>query len=151
MQGRPNSPSLIARYLRLILPSLLIIAIGVGLLELVIDVFSISPIILPRPSLVFHAFVDELPNYPANIAVTLFEAVCGLALGATLAIGLAICITESRLFRQAAMPLIVAQQVLPIIVFAPSCSSGLAMAFSARSSSLPPSAFSRSPLRRSRA
>ncbi len=101
------------------LPAVLACLFLLVAVELFVRVFAISPLILPRPSRIFAEFIKRLPTFPEHIATTLTETICGLTLGAAFAIILALLITEVPMFRRAFMPLIVAQQVLPIIIFAP--------------------------------
>jgi ABC-type nitrate/sulfonate/bicarbonate transport system permease component len=98
------------------LVSIAVVLIGV---EILIDVFSISPIILPRPSRVFAEFAARLTTFPEHMLVTLIETLGGLALGAAMAVLLSVLVTEVAIFRRAIMPLVIAQQVLPIVIFAP--------------------------------
>lgn len=101
------------------LPALLVTFLFLVLIEAIVRVFAVSPIIFPRPTRIFQEFVKRIPTFPEHIAVTLTEALCGLALGSFFAVALSLLVTEVPAFKRAFMPLVVAQQVLPIIVFAP--------------------------------
>src|SRR5262249_51786226 len=78
-----------------------------------------SPLILPAPSriaLELYALSDRMVFHAA---VTLTEAICGLVIGASCALTVAVLMTALPLLRRIMFPLLVASQVVPSVVFAP--------------------------------
>jgi NitT/TauT family transport system permease protein len=91
----------------------------VAVWELIVRMFGVSPLILPAPSRIaveLYAFSDRIVFHAA---VTLTEAVCGLLIGASAALFIALALTAQPLLRRVMFPLLVATQVVPSVVFAP--------------------------------
>jgi NitT/TauT family transport system permease protein len=87
--------------------------------EIVVRAFDVSPLILPAPSriaLELYALSDRMVFHAA---VTLTEAICGLVIGASCALTIAVLMTALPLLRRLMFPLLVASQVVPSVVFAP--------------------------------
>ncbi len=83
------------------------------------DVFGLDPFLVPAPSEVGEALWQSRSLLAENAWVTLQEIVLGLACALILGTGLAAAMHLSRLLRDAAYPLVVASQTIPIIVIAP--------------------------------
>ena len=79
------------------------------------------PFILPSPMQVWLRFVDALQDGSLlrNSAVTLFEVLSGLALGASLAAALGYLLAKSLPLERLLSPYIVASQSIPIVAIAP--------------------------------
>ncbi|MEF2978682.1 ABC transporter permease [Subtercola sp. YIM 133946] len=78
-----------------------------------------NPYLLPRLGQVGLQLVTETPYYLQNAAVTLSEALIGLAIGLVSAFVVAVLVTESGLLRRAIMPLAVILNVTPVVAIAP--------------------------------
>lgn len=75
--------------------------------------------VLPAPSKVISAFINELPILWGHALVTLAETFLGMIIAAGLAIMLAIMMDAFTNFRIAVYPLLVVSQTVPVIVLAP--------------------------------
>ena len=82
---------------------------------------AISSLLLPSPVAIANALVGLLtsPFYYGHLGATAFEAISGFAIGAVVAITLAMILTQLPTVGQLASPYIVAFQVLPKVALAP--------------------------------
>lgn len=103
---------------RALAPTLGVVAVLVAW-EVAVRALQVSPLILPSPSRIVAEFPAISGNVLRNTAVTLTEAVCGLLLGSTAAVIVALALSALPLLRRVAFPLLVASQVVPSVVFAP--------------------------------
>ena len=112
------SPQRLARRLW---PPLLFLAILIGVWELALAVDYVSESILPHPKDIVVSFYELIGSEFVwdDIAATLWEAVAGFFLGATLGLALAIPSGLSPVMRQMLNPYAVALQVTPRIAIAP--------------------------------
>lgn len=104
-------------------------AAGIGLFvfsviavwQLVIVLGKYPAFILPAPREVGSELLNILPTpaFWGHVATTLFEVLCGLSMGAALAIGLGYLIAKSSIVNTLASPLVVASQAIPIVAIAP--------------------------------
>jgi ABC-type nitrate/sulfonate/bicarbonate transport system permease component len=88
--------------------------------EAAVRLFGIAAYVLPPPSMIAKAVVNEGPRiiFP-QLRVTLFEIVSGYALAIVVAFVLSVLIVYSNAFRRGVLPLIVASQTIPVIAIAP--------------------------------
>lgn len=107
------------RYLAAVLPPLCGLIVVMGLWEGAVRLFDVSLLILPPPSRIAAEFVAHFGEFVKNAIPTATEAVTGLAIGTISAIVFATVISEVHLLRRAIFPLLVAQQVVPSVVYAP--------------------------------
>jgi NitT/TauT family transport system permease protein len=98
--------------------ALLLVLIVVGW-QVYVEVFDVSPLILPPPTDVASTIVDRWSTLQPEFVVTLLEAVQGFLLAAVVGFALAVLITSWRVLRLALYPLIVASQAIPTIAIAP--------------------------------
>ena len=75
--------------------------------------------LLPSPSAIGHAFINQLPLLLSNGWITVYEMLAGYALAVGIAIPLAIAITSSRRFNQLVMPTMLFFQIIPKVAIAP--------------------------------
>jgi ABC-type nitrate/sulfonate/bicarbonate transport system permease component len=99
--------------------ALLVIAVVVGGWEGYVRLSGIDDFILPAPSAIATAFVDDRALLWSNFTVTAGEIAAGI--GAALALGLAcaIAIHFSPVLRRGLYPLLVGSQTIPIPIVAP--------------------------------
>ena len=64
--------------------------------ELVVVVFGVREIILPRPSRILAVMIEERALLIRNMWITLYEILVGFALSVVVGIGLAVAIVHSR-------------------------------------------------------
>jgi NitT/TauT family transport system permease protein len=87
--------------------------------ELVVRLLHVNPIILPAPSGIVRALVNDFANLAIQTAITMIEAVVGFLLGAGIAVVLAVIFVHSRLLQAALYPFAVALKSTPLIAIAP--------------------------------
>jgi NitT/TauT family transport system permease protein len=106
------------RALRIVLP-ILVLAAGVLVWGLVVQVFAIPPFVLPGPALVLETLVADGGLLWNSLLVTLLTTFEGFLLAAVGGIGLAILFSQSRLVEYSLYPYAVILQVTPIVAIAP--------------------------------
>ncbi len=90
-----------------------------ALAEVAVRVLDIPGYLLPAPSAIGMALVDNAGTLVGHTAATAATAVLGLALGSVLGVGLALLMAVSGVLRAAAYPLVVITQSIPTVVLAP--------------------------------
>lgn len=109
---------------RWLLPALLLAAL-IGAWQLaastgaLADVLGLDPILVPSPAEIAAALWENRSLLAENAWVTLREIVLGLGCALLVGVAFAVAMHLSGLVRDAAYPLIVASQTIPIIVIAP--------------------------------
>jgi len=102
--------------------ALLPIAFAAGLLllwQVVVRVLHFPKVILPAPSDVFAALVDNFPLLMQQAVPTARDTLAGFLIAALFGIGTASLLSFSRLLRDAFYPLIVLLQLVPKIAWTP--------------------------------
>lgn len=80
---------------------------------------QISSLLLPTPTSIVQALIDNRDIIAVHTMQTLLETVLGLAIATVLGLLLAILIDFSDLLRKALYPLLVISQTIPIVALAP--------------------------------
>ena len=93
---------------------LLTALVTLGIWEGAVRLFDISLYILPAPSDVLMAVIENFQELMYHASVTLSEALIGLGLSALLAIILAILMDLSRTFKRCIFPHLVVTQTVPV-------------------------------------
>lgn len=90
-------------------------------MEQLLPRLGIRPYILPQPSAVFSAFVQDVstPSFWMHTRATMTEILFGWILGSTFAFALGVFLTQSSLAEAALTPYIIALQSVPKIALAP--------------------------------
>ncbi|WP_201008292.1 ABC transporter permease [Paenibacillus glycanilyticus] len=101
------------------LPILLFILLLAGVWELGTRLFDVPAYIIPRLSDVCAALLNHAALLGKHFALTLWEALLGLAFSVVFGVLSAIWIDSSSLARKTIYPLIVASQTIPIIALSP--------------------------------
>ena len=91
----------------------------VGGWEAYVRIGGSDEILLPAPTAIARALVDDRALLWSNFAVTAREIGLGLAAAVVLGLACAIAIHMSRALRQALYPLLVTSQTIPIPIIAP--------------------------------
>jgi NitT/TauT family transport system permease protein/putative hydroxymethylpyrimidine transport system permease protein len=91
----------------------------VGAWELYARSGAVDPLVLPAPSDVGRALVEDRALLWDNFLVTLSEVAAGLVAALVVGFSLAVLLHFSRTARRALEPLLVASQALPVVVIAP--------------------------------
>jgi NitT/TauT family transport system permease protein/putative hydroxymethylpyrimidine transport system permease protein len=100
------------------LTGLLLLAF-LGLWQLVASLPGVDNLLLPTPGQTAQALADDSGLLLDNLAVTLTEVLLGLAVAVALGAGAALAMHLARPLRDAAYPLLIGSQAIPIVVVAP--------------------------------
>ena len=87
--------------------------------QLVASLDSVDDLTLASPSETLQALSDDRALLADNARVTLVEILLGLAISIVAGLAFAVAMHLSRALRDAAYPLLVASQAIPIVVLAP--------------------------------
>lgn len=90
-----------------------------GAWELYVRLGSVDELLLPAPSAIGTALVEDRALLWSNFTVTATEVGLGIVLALAVGLGLAIALHLSRTVRRAIYPLLVGSQAVPIVVIAP--------------------------------
>jgi ABC-type nitrate/sulfonate/bicarbonate transport system permease component len=99
--------------------ALLVLVALVGGWEAYVDISGIDEILLPAPSAIAAALVDDRALLWSNFTVTALEIGLGLAAALVLGLACAVAIHMSQPLRRALYPLLVCSQTIPIPIIAP--------------------------------
>jgi len=100
-------------------PAVLLLLGAVALWQLVASLGSVDDLTLASPAETARALSDDRDLLFDNTLVTLQEVLLGLAIAVVAGAGSAIAMHLFRPLREAAYPLLVASQAIPIVVLAP--------------------------------
>ncbi len=98
---------------------LLVFMLVIGGWELYVRAFDISLYILPAPSKIIAAVVDNANILMRHSLVTLEEALIGLGISAVFAILISIGMDLSKTFRSSLYPYLIVTQTVPVMVLGP--------------------------------
>ncbi|MGH9810450.1 MAG: ABC transporter permease, partial [Terriglobia bacterium] len=87
--------------------------------QIFVVAWRVPAYLLPSPSAIGHAFIDQLPLLLSNGWITVYEMLAGYAMAVGVAIPLAIAITSSQRFNQLVMPTMLFFQIIPKVAIAP--------------------------------
>lgn len=102
-----------------LLPALALLVAAVGIWEIWVRVNDTPDYVLPPPTQIWTAFIDDRGLLGHHITSTLWEAILGLTVGTVIGVGLAVVIAGSALARRVLYPIVVASQTVPMIILAP--------------------------------
>jgi NitT/TauT family transport system permease protein len=103
---------------RVLLP-ILVLAFGILIWELIVQMRDIQPYILPGPLLVFRTLIADWALLSESLLVTLWTTLQGFVLAVVGGVGLAVLFNQSRLVEYSFYPYAVILQVTPIVAIAP--------------------------------
>jgi len=83
------------------------------------DAFSLEPYLVPSPAEIATSLSENRDLLADNAWVTLREMLLGIACALVVGIGFSVSMHRWRVLRDAAYPLIVASQTIPIVVISP--------------------------------
>jgi NitT/TauT family transport system permease protein len=119
----PGRGQRLARRVAWYLPTIVVFLGGIALWEVGVGVLGDAVRVLPRPSAIVTALVENwgAGRWPIAraAAATLFEAFGGLLIGTVAGVIAAFAITRWRTAREIALPLAIGASAVPIIAFAP--------------------------------
>lgn len=87
--------------------------------ESVVRLFDISLYVLPAPSKILVSLYENREILCSHAMVTLSEACIGLAIAVVLAMGIAILMDMSSLFKHSVFPHLIVTQTVPVMILAP--------------------------------
>lgn len=99
--------------------TLLAFVVLLGLWQVLVPVLNVPHYLLPTPSQIFRAAVDQWSVLWSNMLVTLREVLVGFALAVVIGIPLAMALAYSPLLEDTAYPILVFFQIMPKIALAP--------------------------------
>lgn len=114
--------------LRYYLPTILVMVVALVVWELVVVIFDIRQFLLPKPSRIVNAFMDEVDLFLNSetssllfnaTGATFREALGGFIIGCGSGILVALITARWTIITEAAMPFAIAANSVPIIAFAP--------------------------------
>jgi len=100
------------------LPVLAILVL-LGIWELYVKASGVNSLILPSPSDVLRALIDDRGTLWHNLKTTGVEIVCGIAIAAVAGLLVAVLLHFSGVARRSLYPLLVASQAIPIVILTP--------------------------------
>src|SRR4029079_7543890 len=106
------------RLLRMLLPALLGVAV-LGLWEALVAAYQIPRFVLPTPSAIWQALIDDFPSLMASLWTTLRITLLAFVLALISGVALAIAFSQSRIVEMALYPYAVILQVTPVVAIAP--------------------------------
>lgn len=101
------------------IPSLILTILLVILWEIVATIRQVPEYILPLPSSIIKAFLENFPLLFYHGKGTIYAAVIGLLIAIGFALTLAFLMNKSMLLKKTMFPLLVVSQTIPIIALAP--------------------------------
>lgn len=106
------------RFLNIIFPLLLGIAV-LASWEWIVATRHIPPYVLPAPSAILHALIENFASLMQSLLSTLTVTLEGFIAALIAGVGLAIAFSQSRLIERALYPYAVVLQVTPVVAIAP--------------------------------
>jgi len=106
-------------FVRNIAPPFSALAVAVGLWEAWVRLRGVPEYLVPAPSAIAQRLAEDPAFFARQGGVTLYGALAGFALGATVAILLAVAMAHSRFLERSLFPLAIMVKVTPIVAIAP--------------------------------
>jgi NitT/TauT family transport system permease protein len=101
------------------LPTAVLLAALLALWELVVRYREVASYLLPSPTSVAERWLRDPTFFLGEGAVTLTEALAGLALGGGLALALGLVMAHWRWLERALLPVAIVAKVTPVVIVAP--------------------------------
>jgi NitT/TauT family transport system permease protein len=105
--------------LRYYLPTVLVALLVLVAWEVAVRAFNIRQFLLPRPTSIVQALLEQWPILISKGLSTLRSALGGFALGSLAGIGVALVTARWVTLRQAMLPFAIAANSVPIVAFSP--------------------------------
>ncbi|GAB3824626.1 ABC transporter permease [Dactylosporangium cerinum] len=107
------------RYVRSVVPPVLVGVVAIALWELIVTAGRIAPFILPAPSAIWAQLVEQRDNVVDAALASGANALVGLIGGTVVAVLAALATSRSKLLSDVAVPYAAVVNALPIIALAP--------------------------------
>ncbi|MDA0350687.1 MAG: ABC transporter permease [Chloroflexi bacterium] len=102
-----------------LLPAAIFLVLAIAGWEIWVRARDVPSYLVPAPSELWQAFLDQRGTLPAHTRTTLSEAMLGLFFAAVLGVVLAALIASVPIARRVLYPLLVLSQNIPVLVLAP--------------------------------
>jgi NitT/TauT family transport system permease protein len=114
----PEREAIAKRVVQIAVP-VVMLALLVGLWQVFVTAWNVPHYILPSPSRIFQAFVEDHAMLDKSLLITLRTTFLALAIALVTGVALAILMAQSRWIELALFPYAVILQVTPIVAIAP--------------------------------
>jgi NitT/TauT family transport system permease protein len=104
---------------RLLVPPLIVGGLFVGTWELIVRGFDIQPFLLPAPSAIWSALVENVDRVWDAMVVTGSNALVGLVFGVVVGVAMSFLLMRFNVLNELVTPLAIALNAIPIIVLVP--------------------------------
>ena len=96
-----------------------LILLSLALWEAICRLGQVNPKLLPAPSVIFRAGIEDWPAASLATQVTLLEVLAGTSLAIICGVVISFLLWSAKTFGKAVMPLLVISQTIPIVAIAP--------------------------------
>lgn len=96
-----------------------LVLLSLALWEAICRLGQVNPKLLPAPSVIFRAGIEDWPAASLATQVTLIEVLAGTSLAITCGVVISFLLWSAKTFGKAVMPLLVISQTIPIVAIAP--------------------------------
>ncbi|MFT4210951.1 MAG: ABC transporter permease [Microbacterium sp.] len=100
-------------------PPLLTFAVVIAAWQIAVPLLNVPPYLLPTPSQIVQNLVARFGSYVADTAVTVWEILLTFGVSVVIGVPLGALTYQSRMFRRAVYPLLVASQTFPKLAIGP--------------------------------
>ncbi|OBZ19598.1 ABC transporter ATP-binding protein [Bacillus sp. FJAT-27264] len=108
-----------SKFVSRVLPPIAIFVLFVGAWEWILRMMDIKSYLLPKPSDIFEAAVQNSASLATSVSTTILEAVFGFAVSVVLGVGVAILLAMSKMVERSVYPYAIVLQTIPIVAIAP--------------------------------
>ena len=96
-----------------------LVLLSLALWEAICRLGQVNPKLLPAPSVIFRAGIEDWPAASLATQVTLIEVLAGTSLAIICGVVISFLLWSAKTFGKAVMPLLVISQTIPIVAIAP--------------------------------
>lgn len=96
-----------------------LVLLSLALWEAICRLGQVNPKLLPAPSVIFGAGIEDWPAASLATQVTLIEVLAGTSLAIICGVVISFLLWSAKTFGKAVMPLLVISQTIPIVAIAP--------------------------------
>ena len=96
-----------------------LVLLSLALWEAICRLGQVNPKLLPAPSVIFRAGIEDWPAASLATQVTLIEVLAGTSLAIICGVVISFLLWSTKTFGKAVMPLLVISQTIPIVAIAP--------------------------------
>jgi len=102
-----------------VFPPLIVFILFTGGWEAIVRLIGIPPYILPKPTDIVAASIENWSSLVDSVSTTLMEAVVGFAVSVVLGISIAVLLAFSKMVERSVYPYAIILQTIPIVAIAP--------------------------------